>query len=234
MSVPVFFTPEAIAELGNCLYADGGQQKNCPSNAFRKNLGDPAPDVLSTWFATADDINDFVNGIKPPRQPIVNFPSYLTKTLPTATSAESYAVLHSDDKARLMFLDTMGVTTLDFAKMQDPSQMAALKASAEKTVVDYFLQRDPERVKRYLKEEEITAISKTWELYNASKFLHKSPQEVTKALASLGPVPAPAPAPAASQSWSPAYNAEKLEKKSPVDQATKERKQKKKSERSNP
>jgi len=75
MAFPLFFTPW---EIKKCLYADGGEQNNCPSNLFENPPGVFNNEVLTIRLDSLDDIRYFQHNIQPPATPVTNAWQYIT------------------------------------------------------------------------------------------------------------------------------------------------------------
>lgn len=133
MGFPVYFSPWKIK---GCLYGDGGEQKNCPSDVFEEKTGLFNPKVLSIRLDSLDEIRYFKYGVKPPPTPINNALECTFAHFEAALNAQSRLFFQSPYKDTTVFCDTLDVPTLKFDL--DEQIRKALQASGEYGVIRYF------------------------------------------------------------------------------------------------
>ncbi len=155
MGFPVYFSPWTIK---GCLYGDGGEQNNCPSDVFEVKPGEFNPEVLSVRLDSLDEIRYFKYGVKPPATPIKNSLECTFAHFESATNAQNRAFFQSPYKDRTVFCDTLDVPTLKFDL--DTETRAALVASGEYGVVRYFYKHHPEVVEKAHDKETLKQIER--------------------------------------------------------------------------
>lgn len=177
MAFPLYFTPQ---EINGVEYADGGMQKNCPNDVFETTPGVPNPEVLSVWLDTKENINYFVNKVPPTGTKATSTISYLSKVINAATSSQSYDLLTSQYRERMIYCDTVDVDTLDFTATKDPTKIDAMIASGEYAGLSYFLRKHPEMVAKKIDEQTVRRIELSRFARTISEFVDMTPAELEK------------------------------------------------------
>jgi NTE family protein len=154
ISIPFFFT--AVPGKGRDLYVDGGLLRNYPVKIFdrEKYLAEEcrvrhsfmtnyyAPDnarrphgssahvynkeTLGFRLDAREQINVFRDGARPRRRNIKDLFDFVSSVVGTVLDAQQAVHLHSDDWQRTIYIDSLGVKTLDFK----------LKASQKNALVE--------------------------------------------------------------------------------------------------
>lgn len=161
MSIPLFFA--AKRSMRGDVYVDGGVLNNYPIKLFdRKKYMDSAnfsePDyykrinlqlagserpkstyvynkeTLGFRLDTKEEISVFRDHAEPPHRNIDNFFDYSWALIDTILEAQQNSHLHSDDWARTVYIDTLGVGTTDFDLSDSKKEelVASGKTGAEK------------------------------------------------------------------------------------------------------
>jgi len=139
MGFPVFFSPWKI---NGCLYGDGGEQNNCPSDVFEEKPGKTNPQVLSVRLDSLEEIRYFKYGVLPSPVPINNAMECTFAHVESCLNAQNRAFYQSAYCKQTIFCDTLEVPTLDF-KLQ-PDTIKALEASGYYGVTRYMHKHHPE------------------------------------------------------------------------------------------
>ncbi|MGE3319885.1 MAG: patatin-like phospholipase family protein, partial [Candidatus Berkiella sp.] len=139
MGFPVFFSPWKIK---NCLYGDGGEQNNCPSDVFEVKPGKPNPDVLSVRLDSLEEIRYFKYGVLPSPVPIKNALECTFAHLESCLNAQNRAFYQSPYCKQTIFCDTLEVSTLDFELKEDTK--VALEASGYYGTMRFMHKHHPE------------------------------------------------------------------------------------------
>ena len=141
MSFPFFFT--AIRNVRNDYYVDGGMLDNYPIKLFdrekyldTKNFLEPEyykkmnralrknnrpvtryvynKETLGFRLDSKEEIELFRDQAEPPRHQINDFFDFIARCVSTMLAVQEQYHLHSDDWQRTVYIDTLGVDTLDF------------------------------------------------------------------------------------------------------------------------
>lgn len=163
MSIPLFFA--AKRSIRGDVYVDGGVLDNYPVKLFdrekyvsadnslepkyyketNKNIaGSERPiakyvynkETLGFRLDTKKEISVFRDQAEPPHKKIDDFFAYTWALIHTVLESQQSAHLHSDDWARTVFIDTIGVGTTDF-DLSD-SKKKALVESGREGALQYF------------------------------------------------------------------------------------------------
>jgi NTE family protein len=164
MSIPLFFA--AKRSMRGDVYVDGGVLDNYPIKLFdrRKYLAGSANFVETDYYQrvnaqfagaerpisgyiynketlgfrldTREEIAVFRDHAEPPRKNIDGFFDYTWALVRTILEAQQNSHLHSDDWARTIYIDTLGVGTTDFDLSHDRKE--ALVASGKTGARNYF------------------------------------------------------------------------------------------------
>ncbi len=164
MSIPLFF--QAIRNVRDDVYVDGGVLKNYPIKLFdrekyideskrakhalhvpyykKDNKAKPASsskyvfnkETLGFRLDTKEEIAMFRDGAAPPTQDVDDFFDYTIALIKTVLNAQNNNHLHSDDWQRTIYIDTLGVGTVDF-DLSDTMKRKLIKSGADGTI-EYF------------------------------------------------------------------------------------------------
>ena len=162
MSIPLFF--RAIRNTRNDVYVDGGVLRNYPIKLFdrKKYIGKPRKHgVVTDYYNRAnkakpgssspyrfnketlgfrldseEEIAMFRDGAEPPVTEVDDFFDYSLALIKTIMNAQNNTHLHGDDWQRTVYIDTLGVGTIDFDLSDDKKQ--ALVESGENGTEKYF------------------------------------------------------------------------------------------------
>lgn len=163
MSIPLFFAAKR-SPRGD-VYVDGGVLNNYPIKLFdrkkylsSKNFAEPDyykkvntqlkgmsrpissylynKETLGFRLDTREEISLFRDQAVPPAKQIDNFFAYTWALVRTILEAQQNAHLHSDDWARTVYVDTLGVGTTDFDL--DDAKKEQLIESGRKGTLKYF------------------------------------------------------------------------------------------------
>jgi NTE family protein len=93
-------------------------------------------ETLGFRLDTREQISVFRDHAEPPQSRIDNFFDYSWALIDTFLEAQQSAHLHSDDWARTIYIDTLGVKTTDFDLTDEKKKELVL--SGKKGVVNYF------------------------------------------------------------------------------------------------
>jgi len=163
MSIPLFFASRRSAR--GDVYVDGGVLDNYPVKLFDRRKYVTARNSLKTDYYravnrqikkgerpisnyvynketlgfrldTQEEIAVFRDHAEPPHRKIGDFFDYTWALIHTVLEAQQSAHLHSDDWARTVYIDTLGVGTTDF-DLTDQQKKALVK-SGKKGAEKYF------------------------------------------------------------------------------------------------
>lgn len=163
MSIPLFFA--ARRSLRGDVYVDGGVLDNYPIKLFdREKYADPSGFTETSYYQrinarfadaqrpiskyvynkqtlgfrldTKDEISVFRDQAEPKRRDVETFFDYSWALINTLLEAQQNAHLHSDDWARTIYIDSLGVNTTDFS-LSD-SKKRALVESGRSNALKYF------------------------------------------------------------------------------------------------
>ena len=163
MSIPLFFA--AIRSSRGDIYVDGGLLKNYPVKIFDRSKYVKSNELINTEYYdainssiaklarpiskyvynketlgfrldTKEEIAIFRDHAEPQRNKIKNFKQYTKSLIHTLMEAQLSQHLHSDDWARTIYIDTIGVETTDFDLTEVKKK--ALIASGKKGTIEYF------------------------------------------------------------------------------------------------
>ncbi|NLS11899.1 patatin-like phospholipase family protein [Vibrio sp. SM6] len=163
MSIPLFFA--AKRNIRGDVYVDGGLLNNYPIKLFDRekyarsdslrdtdyysrlnteisHLARPISkyiynkETLGFRLDTKEEISVFRDQAEPKRENIDDFFSYSWAMINTLLEAQQSNHLHSDDWARTVYIDTLGVKTTDFDLPNQKKQ--ALVNSGKQGAIDYF------------------------------------------------------------------------------------------------
>jgi len=163
MSLPLFFAAQRSAR--GDIYVDGGVLDNYPVKLFdrkqylnSKNFTEPDyykrinkrlqgtkrslsryvynKETLGFRLDTKDEISVFRDHAEPPHKKIDNFFDYTWALIHTIMEGQQSSHLHSDDWARTVYIDTLGVSTTDF-NLSDAGKKELVK-SGRKGALKYF------------------------------------------------------------------------------------------------
>ena len=163
MSIPLFFAAKRSAR--GDVYVDGGVLNNYPIKLFdREKYAEPSSlrntdyysrvnyeiaslarpmskyiynkETLGFRLDTKEEISVFRDHSEPQRENIDDFFSYSWALINTLLEAQQSAHLHSDDWARTVYIDTLGVKTTDFDLSDQKKQ--DLVDSGRRGAQDYF------------------------------------------------------------------------------------------------
>ncbi len=163
MSIPLFFA--AKRSVRGDIYVDGGVLDNYPVKLFdRKKYVTPGNYAETKYYQainsrikaserpissyvynketfgfrldTKEKIAVFRDHAEPPHKDIDDFFDYTWALIHTVLEAQQSAHLHSDDWARTVYIDTLGVNTTDF-DLPDSKKKALVK-SGRKGALAYF------------------------------------------------------------------------------------------------
>ena len=172
MSIPLFFA--AKRSTRGDVYVDGGVLDNYPIKLFdrkkylsSKNFTEPDyykrinrqlkgavrpvsnyvynKETLGFRLDTKEEISAFRDHAEPPHRKIENFFDYTWALIDTILEAQQSSHLHSDDWARTVYIDTLGVKTTDFDLSDDGKH--ALVASGKEGAEKYFAWYDSSETK---------------------------------------------------------------------------------------
>ena len=157
MSIPLFFAAKRSAR--GDVYVDGGVLDNYPiklfdrtkylntknfteteyykkTNALLKDIDRPISsyvynkETLGFRLDTKEEISVFRDHAEPPHNKIDNFFDYTWALVHTVIEAQQSSHLHSDDWARTLYIDTLGVSTTDF-DLTDSKKKELIKSGKE-------------------------------------------------------------------------------------------------------
>lgn len=163
MSIPLFFA--AKRNVRGDVYVDGGVLDNYPIKLFdRRKYLDTANFVTTDYYEkinaslknqprqiseyvynketlgfrldTREEISVFRDQAEPPHQKVDNFFDYVWALVDTVLESQQSAHLHSDDWARTIYIDTLGVKTTEFDLSDE--KKAALVQSGKRGAEKYF------------------------------------------------------------------------------------------------
>ncbi len=163
MSIPLFFASKRSAR--GDVYVDGGLLDNYPVKLFdRKKYVDAKKSAETDYYKrinaglkganravsryvynretlgfrldTREEISLFRDHAEPPRKKIDDFFDYTKALINTVIQAQQNYHLHSDDWARTIFIDTLGVGTTDF-DLTDVKKEALIQ-SGRNGALNYF------------------------------------------------------------------------------------------------
>jgi NTE family protein len=163
MSIPLFFTAKRSAR--GDVYVDGGVLDNYPIKLFDRrkyldsgNYSEPDyyqrinsqlqdmarpissyvynKETLGFRLDTKEEISVFRDHAEPPHEKVANFFDYTWALVHTTLEAQQSSHLHSDDWARTVYIDTLGVSTTDF-DLSDSRKKALIKSGKDGTT-KYF------------------------------------------------------------------------------------------------
>ncbi|MCS5712232.1 patatin-like phospholipase family protein [Candidatus Berkiella aquae] len=150
MGFPWYFTPWKIK---GCEYADGGIQKNLPSDVFEKQPGVYNPKVLSVKLESFDQIKYFDKGVTPPPKPVDTPLQTTIAVVESMINAQDKLFQQSPYKHATIYCDTLDIGTLQFKMTQDEHK--AIRASGEYGTIRYFYNLDPTLVEKHYDRETI-------------------------------------------------------------------------------
>ena len=142
MAIPFYFTPWQIK---GCLYVDGGMQKSCPTEVFELEPGVPNPEAIVIWLDDYDNILYFEKGIKPPPTPINDHITFISTVVDL--DEESYNLLKGPYRHKVIYCDTLKVTSLQF-NLPDKTKQDLINSGAQ-GVISYFQEYHPELTRGY-------------------------------------------------------------------------------------
>ncbi len=171
MSIPLFFA--AKRSMRGDVYVDGGVLDNYPVKLFDRkkyleNQNYVEPDyykkvnqqiqqlerpvseyvynkeTLGFRLDTKEEISVFRDHAAPTSQPIHSFFDYTWALINTLMEAQQNSHLHSDDWARTVYIDTLGVNTTDFDLSDQKKQQ--LVASGQEGANSYFKWYDKSKI----------------------------------------------------------------------------------------
>lgn len=163
MSIPLFFA--AKRSVRGDVYVDGGVLDNYPIKLFDRIKYLSSENYTETKYYKAinsqisasersiskyvynketlgfrldpkDEIAVFRDHAEPPHKKIDDFFGYTWALIHTVLEAQQSAHLHSDDWARTVYIDSLGVSTTDF-DLPDSKKKALVK-SGKKCALEYF------------------------------------------------------------------------------------------------
>ncbi|MBN1930120.1 MAG: patatin-like phospholipase family protein [Desulfobacterales bacterium] len=163
MSIPLFFA--AMRSMRGDVYVDGGVLNNYPIKLFDRkkylitdNFSETIyykkinkeistsdrpiseyvynKETLGFRLDTREEISVFRDHAEPPHKKIDDFFNYTWGLISTVLEAQQNAHLHSDDWARTVYIDTIGVNTTDF-DLTDAKKKELVKSGRE-GAVKYF------------------------------------------------------------------------------------------------
>jgi NTE family protein len=163
MSIPLFFAAKRSAR--GDVYVDGGVLDNYPIKLFDRrkyldsgNYSEPDyyqrinsqlqdmarpissyvynKETLGFRLDTKEEISVFRDHAEPPHEKVANFFDYTWALVHTILEAQQSSHLHSDDWARTVYIDTLGVSTTDF-DLSDSRKKALIKSGKDGTT-KYF------------------------------------------------------------------------------------------------
>ena len=164
MSIPLFF--RAIRNVRHDVYVDGGVLKNYPIKLFDREKyieesrrakhaleasyyakdNKSKPDSSSKYvfnketlgfrLDTKEEIAMFRDGAEPPSTDIDDFFDYTVALIKTVLNAQNNSHLHSDNWQRTIYIDTLGVGTVDF-DLSETMKRKLIKSGADGTT-KYF------------------------------------------------------------------------------------------------
>jgi NTE family protein len=164
MSIPLFF--RAIRNVRHDVYVDGGVLKNYPIKLFDREKyieesrrakhalevsyyakdNKSKPDSSSKYvfnketlgfrLDTKEEIAMFRDGAEPPASDIDDFFDYTIALIKTVMNAQNNNHLHSDNWQRTIYIDTLGVGTVDF-DLSETMKRKLIKSGADGTI-KYF------------------------------------------------------------------------------------------------
>lgn len=164
MSIPLFF--RAVRNVRHDVYVDGGVLKNYPIKLFDREKyieesrrakhalavsyyakdNKSKPDSSSKYvynketlgfrLDTKEEIAMFRDGAEPPSTDIDDFFDYTVALIKTVLNAQNNSHLHSDNWQRTIYIDTLGVGTVDF-DLSETMKRKLIKSGAEGTT-KYF------------------------------------------------------------------------------------------------
>jgi NTE family protein len=163
MSIPLFFAAKRSAR--GDVYVDGGVLDNYPIKLFDRrkyldsgNYSEPDyyqrinsqlqdmarpissyvynKETLGFRLDTKEEISVFRDHAEPPHEKVANFFDYTWALVHTTLEAQQSSHLHSDDWARTVYIDTLGVSTTDF-DLSDSRKKALIKSGKDGTT-KYF------------------------------------------------------------------------------------------------
>lgn len=171
MSIPLFFAAKRSAR--GDVYVDGGVLDNYPIKLFDRmkymdstnymepeyykkinaNLTDIErpisqyvynKETLGFRLDSKEEISVFRDQAEPPHHKIDNFFDYTWALINTVLEAQQNTHLHSDDWARTVYIDTLGVGTTDF-DLDDAKKKALIKSGKDNTLkyFDWYDNSDP-------------------------------------------------------------------------------------------
>lgn len=172
MSIPLFFA--AMRDIRGDVYVDGGVLSNYPIKLFdRKKYLDSDnftetkyyekinsqfkdverpissyvynKETLGFRLDTKEEISVFRDHAEPQHKKIDSFFDYTWALVHTVLEAQQSSHLHSDDWARTVYIDSLGVSTTDFDLSDNKKK--ELVASGKSGAVDYFDWYDNEKPK---------------------------------------------------------------------------------------
>jgi NTE family protein len=96
-------------------------------------------ETLGFKLGTREEISRFPDQADPPRENIDSFPDYICALIRTVIEGQQNYHIHSDDWARTIYIDTLGVGTMDFGL--EPGRKAELIESGRhcaKVFLDWY------------------------------------------------------------------------------------------------
>ncbi len=171
MSIPLFFASKR--SMRGDVYVDGGVLDNYPVKLFDRkkylkteNYVEPNyykkvnkqiqdlirpvseyvynKETLGFRLDTKEEISVFRDHAVPTSQPIDSFFDYTSALINTLMEAQQNSHLHSDDWARTVYIDTLGVNTTDFDLSDEKKQQ--LVTSGQQGADSYFKWYDKSKV----------------------------------------------------------------------------------------
>lgn len=171
MSIPLFFASKR--SMRGDVYVDGGVLDNYPVKLFDRkkylkndNYLEPGyykkinkqiqelirpvsqyvynKETLGFRLDTKEEISVFRDHAAPASKPIDGFFDYTWALINTFMEAQQNSHLHSDDWARTVYIDTLGVNTTDFDLSDEKKQQLVL--SGQTSANDYFKWYDKSKV----------------------------------------------------------------------------------------
>lgn len=171
MSLPLFFAARRSAR--GDVYVDGGLLDNYPVKLFDRekylvspNYSEPGyyqkinrqfenadrpiaryvynKETLGFRLDTREEISVFRDQAEPPTTPINSFFDYTWALIHTVLEAQQSSHLHSDDWARTVYIDTLGVSTADFHLGNDrKAQLAESGRECTRKYFEWYDNQDP-------------------------------------------------------------------------------------------
>lgn len=140
---PFYFEPISISINGQTeLFSDGGLQNNCPIDLFENANNSLSPNAIGIWLASSTEIHLLNQDTLPPFTSLSGDFAKWKAQIESQLEGETYHLLDSTTKEKMILCDNLGVGTLEFDMSDDKKQQLVISGIA--SVFFYLAKHYPE------------------------------------------------------------------------------------------